>query len=91
MAAVRRYLALDHEASSQRWELCVERWRKGLETIPGVTVSRGFPNEAGQPVPRLVVEIDQEQCGFGAVCLERRLWEGEPRSLCFEITTARYT
>jgi L-seryl-tRNA(Ser) seleniumtransferase len=79
VAAFQRYLARDHKADLRTWELCVERWVKGLEGIPGVVASRSFPNEAGRPVPRLEVQIDLDRYGFGARELERRLWDGEPR------------
>jgi seryl-tRNA(Sec) selenium transferase len=79
VAAFQRYLARDHKADLRTWELCVERWVKGLEGIPGVVASRSCPNEAGRPVPRLEVQIDLDRCGFGARELERRLWDGEPR------------
>lgn len=52
LAALERYLALDHEARRAWCEEQVEYVRKRLADAPGVDVTRSFPNEAGQPIPR---------------------------------------
>lgn len=55
LAAVQRYLTLDHEARERYCEMAVECWCDGLNEMPGVTATRDFPNEACQPLPRAKV------------------------------------
>lgn len=78
VAAVRRYVTLDHEARLAGFEATVQRWVDGLAGIPGVTARRDFPNEAGQPTPRLRVDIDAAVTGITAREAQRRLFEGDP-------------
>lgn len=54
VAAVERYLALDHEAEVRAWWDVVEYWAREL-VHPDVTVSVLATNEAGQPVPRVAL------------------------------------
>jgi L-seryl-tRNA(Ser) seleniumtransferase len=79
LAAVRRFVAVDFEAYSREWELTVSRWSDALMAIPGVTAQRAFPNEAGQPVPRLRVDIEPKIAGVTADDVLARLWDGDPR------------
>ena len=78
LAAVKRYLALDHAARLERDERVVAGWRRALDGLPGVRAQRAWPNEAGQPLPRCEVEI-----GDGAALtrdvLVRALRDGEPQ------------
>ena len=53
LAAVTRYLALDHEAKRARDERIVAEWCRVWNGVRGVCAARVFPNEAGQPLPRL--------------------------------------
>ncbi len=78
-AALERYLALDHAARAQNCERIVAQWITRLGQLPGVRAWRGFPNEAGQPLPRLWLELDPAQCGITAAQLHHLLWEGDPR------------
>ncbi|BAS27854.1 aminotransferase class V-fold PLP-dependent enzyme [Limnochorda pilosa] len=55
LSAVERYVSLDHAARKQWCEEQVELARRGLASLPGVTVERSYPNEAGQPLPRALV------------------------------------
>jgi L-seryl-tRNA(Ser) seleniumtransferase len=55
LAAVERYLKLDHDARERYCEMAVECWCDGLNDLPGVTATRDFPNEACQPLPRAKV------------------------------------
>lgn len=57
VAAVERFVGLDHEALAAEWSRTVELWRDGLPGGDGVVVTREELNEAGQPVPRLHLEI----------------------------------
>ena len=52
LAAVERYLALDHDARETYCETTVQTWCEALNRIDGVTAERSFPNEAAQPLPR---------------------------------------
>jgi uncharacterized pyridoxal phosphate-dependent enzyme len=58
LAAVKRYVALDHAARRERDERVVTEWCAALNGLPGVRARRSFPNEAGQPSPRCEVILD---------------------------------
>ncbi len=79
LAAVKRYIALDHEERRERDERVVAGWCAAFNEIPGVRARRVFPNEAGQPLPRCEVLIDPRRVGITRDELVTRLWEGEPR------------
>ena len=61
LAAVERYLELDHEARAQYCEETVRMFCTVVNPLPGVTAERAFPNEAGQPLPWCRVTIDVER------------------------------
>jgi D-glucosaminate-6-phosphate ammonia-lyase len=75
LAAVERYLTLDHEARNLRFETMVDHWNKGLSGLQGITAQRDFPNEAGQPTPRTLVSFSDR---FARDDIIRQLWEGNP-------------
>jgi L-seryl-tRNA(Ser) seleniumtransferase len=77
LAAVERYLRLDHGKRMADFEATVRSWVDALGALPGVAAARAFPNEAGQPVPRAALAIDPA-AGLTATELCRRLWEGDP-------------
>jgi L-seryl-tRNA(Ser) seleniumtransferase len=79
LAAVTRYIGLDHEARRERDERVVASWCATLNAIPGVRAMRSFPNEAGQPLPRCELVIDPAQAGVTRDALVDALWQGEPR------------
>ena len=56
-AAVKRYLNLDHAAMDRLYEERVATMIRELADVPGVTATRSYPNEAGQPVPRVLVRF----------------------------------
>lgn len=61
LVAVRRYLQLDEETRREEDERTVRQWRGRLaEEFPALRTRRGFPNEAGQPLPRLEVIFPPE-------------------------------
>ena len=76
LAAVERYLNLDHEARDQLFEDRVRFWNEGLKGVEGVTATRDYPNEAGQPAPRTLVTFTDK---FSKDEMIRQLWDGEPR------------
>jgi L-seryl-tRNA(Ser) seleniumtransferase len=55
LAAVKRYLTLDHAGRRARDERVVADWCQAFCALPGLTAQRSFPNEAGQPLPRCEV------------------------------------
>jgi L-seryl-tRNA(Ser) seleniumtransferase len=60
LAAVKRYLALDHAARRERDERVVAQWCRALNGLRGVCAQRSFPNEASQPLPRCEVVLDRD-------------------------------
>jgi L-seryl-tRNA(Ser) seleniumtransferase len=78
LAAVRRYVNLDHAARAQNCEQIVEDWNAALNRLPGVSACRDFPNEAGQPLPRSLVTIDTERAGVNRDTVMKRLESGNP-------------
>lgn len=77
LAAVQRYVNLDHEARSRQCERIVAEWNDALNQVQGVTAQRDFPNEAGQPLPRSLVALAPE-AGIGRDEAVARLAQGEP-------------
>ncbi len=74
LAAVERYLALDHEARAQTFEDRVKLWNEGLADIKGIKATRDYPNEAGQPAPRTLVMLEH----VSKDNVIQALWDGEP-------------
>lgn len=77
LAAVDRYLKLDHGARLKRDERIVAEWINLLGEIPGVTAVRSFPNEAGQPHPRCKLTLSAD-ARLGLSDLVAALWAGTP-------------
>ncbi len=75
LAAVERYLNLDHEARAQKFEDIVDLWNKGLNQLDGVSACRDFPNEAGQPAPRTYLKFSEK---FSHDAVIKQLLAGEP-------------
>lgn len=63
LKAIELYLKIDQEARASQDEETVIGWNTRLGAIDGVTASRSFPNEAGQPLPRSAVRIDASVTG----------------------------
>jgi D-glucosaminate-6-phosphate ammonia-lyase len=76
VAAVERYVDLDHEKTARTLTETVDEWVSDVNTINGVTAIRLDINEAGQPVPRMEVTLSEE-CAANDVIAE--LWNGDPR------------
>ncbi len=74
LAAVERYLKLDQAELSERYERMVQTVLDAVAEVPGVTGSRDWPSEAGQPIPRARVTLPA-----GAIAVQAALWEGNPR------------
>jgi L-seryl-tRNA(Ser) seleniumtransferase len=58
VAAVCRYVELDHKAISDEHYAVCSAWASGLAHVPGVTTTIEDANTAGQPVPRVRVDLD---------------------------------
>jgi D-glucosaminate-6-phosphate ammonia-lyase len=78
LAAVERYLTLDHTARDQACEMTVRYWCDELNSVPGVTATRDFPNEAGQPLPRCKLDLNANLIGRTRDDVICDLMEGEP-------------
>ncbi|MEZ4524233.1 MAG: aminotransferase class V-fold PLP-dependent enzyme [Thermomicrobiales bacterium] len=74
LAAVERYLRLDQRELSERYEYMVQTVLDAVAEVPGVTGSRDWPSEAGQPIPRARVTV-----GSGARAVQEALWSRNPR------------
>ena len=78
LAAVERYLAMDHEARASQMEEIVEGWCAELNRLDGVTATRSFPSEANQPAPRAQVQIDPAVVGRTRQEINQGLQQGNP-------------
>ena len=78
VAAVDRYVHLDHAARARYCEETVSDWSAALKSIPGVSARRDYPNEAGQPLPWLLITVDPESAGCTRDDVIARLESGCP-------------
>ncbi len=79
LKAVERYLATDHEAEHAAWSDVVDRWLAAWqrEAAPGVALTRDEINEAGEPIPRVIMSFDPES-GFQRDRVIADLRAGDP-------------
>jgi seryl-tRNA(Sec) selenium transferase len=77
LAAVEWTLRQDEPALIAAYEASVERWITGLSGLDGITVSRGYPSEAGQPHGRAIVEVGSDS-GWSRDELIGALWRNDP-------------
>jgi L-seryl-tRNA(Ser) seleniumtransferase len=84
LAAVEWSLGQDETALLASYEATVKRWIDGLSGLPGVTLERGYPSEAGQPHARAILRL-----GTGSRLtraeLVSALWDGDPRIAVGEV------
>jgi len=78
LAAVERYLALDHAARERQCETIVANWCAAFNQIDGLHAERDFPNEAGQPLPWCLVTIDPSVCHLTRDNVIEKLLSGNP-------------
>lgn len=78
VAAVRRYVAMDHDARRSDLERICATWLSHIDGLPGITATRQFPNEAGQELPRVRIELDASQFAVGALEIRQRLRQRDP-------------
>jgi L-seryl-tRNA(Ser) seleniumtransferase len=80
LKAVELCVVQDQVARSERFERVVATWVSDLsQSAAGVTVSRDYPNEAGQPIPRARVDLNPAQTGLSADMVQATLWNGKPK------------
>lgn len=84
LAAVETWAKLDLNELDKQWNVRVERIRKLVDSVPGVTTEIQIP-KGGNRYPTLVVTWDEQAWGFTVADCDRRLREGEPR---IEVLTA---
>lgn len=84
MAAVRRYLVLDHAGLMQSYEDQVQAVIAAFADHPHVTARRSFPNEAGQPMPRAEIVLDEAALRITRDEVLRQLRAGKPSILLAE-------
>ncbi len=78
LAAVERYLNLDHAARERYCEDTVRGWCEALNAISGLAAGRSYPNEAGQPLPRCRLKVDAGRAGITRDALVGELLAGDP-------------
>jgi len=78
MAAVRWYLDLDHAARMQTYEDQVGWIIAAFTGMQHVSARRSFPSEAGQPMPRAEILLDEPRLGLSRDEVLRRLYAGSP-------------
>lgn len=78
LAAVEWSLAQDEEATLARYEQITQSWIAALSELPGVSVERGFPSEAGQLMPRVIATLGAD-AKLTATELTEALWDMNPR------------
>ncbi len=78
LAAVERYVHMDHAARERYCEDTVRGWCGALNAIPGLAAERSYPNEAGQPLPRCRLTVDAGQVGITRDALVGDLLAGDP-------------
>jgi L-seryl-tRNA(Ser) seleniumtransferase len=85
LAAVEWSLRRDEPALIADYERQVATIIERLQGVPGVTVTRAWPSEAGQPMPRAHVHLGPDSA-ISRDDLLARLRAGDP---CIELSAAR--
>jgi L-seryl-tRNA(Ser) seleniumtransferase len=78
LAAIEWSLAQDEPAALANYEKRVQFWIEELEGIPGITVERSYPSEAGQPHSRTIVTFGPN-AAIGRDAAIDALWDRNPR------------
>jgi L-seryl-tRNA(Ser) seleniumtransferase len=78
LAAVNRYVKLNHPVRAEICEAIVAEWNDSLNQLEGVIAQRSFPNEAGQPLPRTLLQIKPAVAGISRDEVVAQLSEGNP-------------
>jgi len=78
LTAVRHYLDLDHAQEIRAYEEQVAYILAAFAGFAHIQACRGFPSEAGQPMPRAELTLDEAGLGLSRDELLKRLYEGTP-------------
>jgi L-seryl-tRNA(Ser) seleniumtransferase len=78
LVALRLYLAQDEKALLERYERQVRYLIEAFDGKPGITARRSLPNEAGQPMPRAEILLDEKRLEMTRDRVLERLMEGKP-------------
>lgn len=78
LAAVEWSLQQDEADVLTSYEAVVQGWIEGLTNLPGVSVERGYPSEAGQPHSRAILRLGPAAARDRAALIAA-LWESNPR------------
>lgn len=78
LAAVKRYVNLDHEKQMKIYEDQVRYVINEFSSLPDTSARRNFPSEAGQPMPRAEIIFDEQKLGMTRDDILNRLRDGEP-------------
>ena len=78
VAALKRYVGLDHQARIAGWEQRVALIVDGLADIEHLRVSRVFPDYTGRPVPRAWLTWDEATAGLSKQEVLDALAKGSP-------------
>ncbi len=78
LAALERYLKLDHDAEWRTWEARSSDLVADLEKIPGMSARREVA-EIANHVPQVVAEWSPHHSPLVAAEVVRKLWDGDPR------------
>ena len=73
LKAVERYVSLDHDALWDEWSAVVDRWLAAWEAAGNVR--RDNVNEAGEPIPRIIMDLGSRDRRDGVV---QSLRTGDP-------------
>jgi len=77
LAAVERFVKLDHAALDREYQRRAELILKSLAGLPGLTASITVP-EVANHVPHVAIKIDQATAGITGQDVSRKLREGTP-------------
>jgi uncharacterized pyridoxal phosphate-dependent enzyme len=78
LAAVRWYLARNEAEEAAFYEASVAEVLRAFEDHPDVRACRSWPNEAGQPVPRAELSLDEAALGRSRDAVLQALLDGNP-------------
>ena len=78
VAALKRYVSLDHQARLAGWERQIALIVDGLADVGHLRASRVFPDYTGRPVPRAWLTWEEETAGLSKQEVLNALAEGSP-------------
>jgi L-seryl-tRNA(Ser) seleniumtransferase len=78
LAAVKWFLSLDHAQVLQTYEDQVAWVIQQMNAVPGVSASRSFPSEAGQPMPRAEICFNESLLKLNRDEILKSLFSGDP-------------